>query len=206
MRKIGQAQRGPARWCRRGTAMTEFVLAVPFLAIVLGLTFFFGWAMRNRNQVCVADRYSAWRRVQAGSWPSEADLNRDVFGGRAVRVGLSSAPPVTETVDQLVVEAGDRNPNAEMFADETIRQKFPTGKRAHVSAEFDTNEALWDKFTGSIHHRHGREGLTWRRDEASCWPTLRDIFYSDLDESLQRIPSPANRMAQMIRGLYLAHW
>ena len=191
---------------RRGTAVVEFVLAIPFLAFILGITFFFGWALMHKQKVMIADRYSAWQRVETGSWPGEDRLNNLVFNGRAADVNLSSEEPVWETADDLVNQTGQISRQSEMLADELVLQRFPAGHRAHVAASFDPEETLWQRYTGAIHHRYGREGITWRRAEVSCWLTLRDFYYADLDAVLERMPAPANRMAQTIRSFYLASW
>ncbi|MCD4699168.1 MAG: pilus assembly protein [Phycisphaerae bacterium] len=194
---------------RRGTAIAEFVLAVPLLAIVLGLTFFFGWVMMHKHQVLVANRYSAWQRVDTGVWPGEDRLNSIAFNNRASDVVLSSEAPVGETADELISHAGNISPRAEVLAEELITEQYPTGLRAHVSADFNPRQALWQNVMDGmydIHHRHGREGVTWRRGEVSCWSVLRNQYYSELDDSLERVSSPADGMAQMIRGLYLTGW
>ncbi|MCK4624088.1 MAG: pilus assembly protein [Phycisphaerae bacterium] len=196
-------------YMRCGTAMVEFVIALPFLAIVLGLTFFFGWVMMHKHQVLIANRYSAWQRVDTGAWPGEGSLNELAFNNRASSVSLSSENPVADTVNDLVTEAGNMSPRTEVLAEELVTEQYPPGRRAHVSADFNPRKALWQNVMRDmydIHHRHGREGVTWRRGEASCWPVLRNQYYSELDESLERISSPADRMAEMIRGLYLAGW
>ncbi len=48
---------------RHGTAVIESIFCVPLIAIILGLTFFFGWAMRNQQRVIISDRYAVWRLV-----------------------------------------------------------------------------------------------------------------------------------------------
>ncbi len=194
---------------RRGTAIAEFVLAVPFLAIVLGLTFFFGWVMMHKHQVLVANRYSAWQRVDTGVWPSEDRLNDVVFNNRASSVALSSEAPVGETADELISEAGNMSPRTGVLAEELIADNYPPGRRAHVSANFNPRQALWQNVMEGMydmHHRHGREGVTWRRDEVSCWSVLRNQYYSELDDSLERVSEPSDGMAQMIQGLYLTGW
>ena len=184
----------------------EFVLIVPLLALLVGLTFFFGWAVINKHGVLVADRYSAWRRVETGAWPSEEQINDVAFNARASTVHLDAEAPITETVDELVSEAASRGQRSQELADQLVVQRFPRGAMATVSASFRSNRAIWERFVGDIRHRHGREGVTWRRDEVNCWNALRDLYYSDLDQSLQGVPAPGDRMAGMIRGLYLTPW
>jgi len=189
--------------------MVEFVLVVPFLALLLGLTFFFGWVMTNKHEVILANRYSAWQRVLKGTWPDEEKLNQEFFRNEATSVSISGGGAVTQTVADLISEAGARGAQPEVLAEELFRRRFPGGRRAHVSANFTTDRDLWRRIMkdrATIRAAHEREGLTWRRDEVTCWGTLRDLYYDDLDAALQRIPPPAQRMAAMIRGLYLARW
>ncbi len=198
--------RRPGRYQRPGTAMTEFVLTLPFLAVIAGLTFFFGWGLMRKHQVLVADRYSAWQRVETGNWPTEEKLNEIVFHNQAVSVHLSGSGGLQDTAQDLVAQAAGYGPRTEELANQLVLHRFDRGRRAQVSAEFDAKQALWQRFGGTIVHSHGREGITWRRDEVRAWETLRDLYYAEFDDSLQRIPPPAERMAHMIRGLYLAHW
>lgn len=203
-RKTGRPRR--PRWHRPGTAMTEFVLTLPFLAVITGLTFFFGWSLMHKHQVLVADRYSAWQRIETGSWPSEEKLNEIVFDDKASSVSLNSSAGIGETAEDLAAEAGAFGARTEGLASELLLHRLPRGRHARVTAEFDANQALWERFSGAVTHRHGREGITWRRDEVNCWRTLRDLYYSDFDDGLLRVPPPAERMAEMVRGLYLAGW
>ncbi len=187
--------------------MVEFVLVLPLLAVILGLTFFFGWATMHKHQVVVADRYAAWRRIETGSWPAEAELNDIAFMGKAADVNLAgSQDGLKETAQDLQGAAGRQHERAGDLAEELVVQRFPAGQEAHVSARFDPQQALWAKFTGYIHHAHGREGVSWRRDHVNCWDVLRDQFYPEFDEELGRLPPPASGMAGTIRHLYLANW
>ena len=192
---------------RRGTAMIEFVLILPLLAVILGLTFFFGWALMHKHQVLVADRYSVWQKVETGTWPGTDDVNTRVFNRQAQGVNLASADGVTQTVDDLVGEASDKGgPRTQTLADTLLRENWPGGSSVEVVANFRSSWALWEKFGGQMHHSHAREGITWRRADVAPWNTLRDEFYNDLDMQLQRVNPPGQNFAQMIRGLYLSTW
>lgn len=186
--------------------MMEFVLVVPFLAIILGLTFFFGWAYMHRHQVVIANRYAAWQRVENGAWPSEEKLNKLFFADRAVDVQVHAMGLERWTARDLLDEVGAESRRTGLYAEELLWDRFPGGHRAHVAAKFSSNRALWEQFQGHIHDSHGREGITWRRDEVNCWTTLRDEFYPDLDAALRAVPDPGAPMAQVIRRLYLVHW
>ncbi|OPX22160.1 MAG: hypothetical protein B1H04_05440 [Planctomycetales bacterium 4484_123] len=188
--------------------MVEFTLVVPILAVILSLVFFFGWSLMHKHQVIVADRYAAWQRIETGRWPGTDKLNESFFANKALDVSLGGAATGRRTATELAGAAGDLNRRSGSLAEELLLDRFPTGRRAHVSAKFHGHQALWERegLIGYIHSRHGREGITWRRDEVRPWRVLRDQFYQELDEALQRVPAPGDGMAQMIRGLYLAHW
>jgi len=191
-----------------GTAMVEFTLVVPILAVIISLVFFFGWALMRKHQVIVADRYAAWRRIETGRWPEADELNELFFAGKAVDVALGGAATNPRTASELADAASDLNRRSGALAAELLLDRFPAGRRARVSARFRAHQALWQRedLIRYIHSRHGREGITWRRDEVRPWRVLRDQFYLELDEALRRVPAPGDGMAQMIRGLYLAHW
>jgi len=173
--------------------MIEFVLVVPILAIIVSLTFFFGWALMHKHQVVVADRYAAWRRVETGSWPSENRLNAVCFANKAVGVSLTGSGVERETARDLVDEAGALSRRSEALAEELIVNVWPGGRSARVAAKFHGSQAFWERIGlgGWMQSRHGREGITWRCVEVNCWPG---------------IDAPADGMASMIRTLYLEHW
>jgi hypothetical protein len=194
---------------RRGTAMLEFVLLIPLLATVVALTFFFGWSMMHKTQLLQAARHAPWENIDTGAWPTEEFINEQFFHNRAASVSLASEPDKVsrETSEDLVNDVGGREAAAGALADELTLNLFPPGKRGRVAAGFNTDQPIWKTFEGTITATHQREGLTWRRDDpCDPWNTLRDQYYPDLDNLLNGIPAPGSGMAQMIRGLYLAHW
>ncbi len=207
MAASGQTDRRRTRRQTRGTAMVEFLLIVPFLALILGLTFFFGWAIMHKQQAVTASRYAAWKRIETGAWPTEEELNERVFADSAEHVSLNgSHDDLRRTATELAIEAGSRNGPAGEYAEGLMVDQFPAGRRAQVSVGFDTDQRLYKRFTGDIHSSHGREGVTWRRDEVNPWPALRDHFYLDFDNEMRSLPAPAGGMAGAIRHLYMANW
>lgn len=75
-----------------------------------------------------------------------------------------------------------------------------------MSAAFPHSIPIFSQAAGEISHRYGREGVTWKRSDVSCWSTLRDAYYSGMDSDLESISPPADGMAQMIRNLYMKRW
>jgi hypothetical protein len=189
--------------------MIEFVLSLPLLGTIVAVTAFFGWAMMHKHQVTVADRYASWHRVEAGQWPSEAHVDHVSFNDRASSVDIGGGRRVTETGLELVDKAGEQGGRPEALAEEVVLNRFQQshgGRTVRLSARFSHDMEIFAKTSGPISHRHGREGHTWRCREVRCWQSLRDVFYNDMDARLEAVAPPADKMAQMIRGLYLAHW
>lgn len=202
-----------------GTAMIETTLALPFFAVILSLTFFFGWVMMHKQQTILASRYNAWSRVDTGVWPDEARINDIVFANKAaiLTLGQATGDPAVDnswggggstntTPGDLISSVGNVNQIAGGLADEMVGKRFPHGYRASVAAEFSPVQNFWAQFRGPISAHDSREGVSWRRDNVTPWNVLRDQFYSPFDTALESVAPPANDMAQMIRSLYLAYW
>lgn len=191
---------------RRGTAMIEFVMALPLLLFVLVGTWFFGWAMMNQQQVRVSDRYTAWREVRGGGRVRPDHLNERFFGERADPISIRRGQGPDWTIQDLIGAAGDRGGQVQAYTEELIWDRFPTSRSARVDARFPSDIDLWNRLEGSIKSRHVREGWEWRRDEADCESAVRDVFLSDLHEELRALPMPANRFGRVVRHLYETTW
>jgi len=193
---------------RRGASLIEFVLCIPLLAFVIGLTFFFGWAMSNQQGVKISGRYAVWREVRGGGAADPRDLNRKFYSQKAGGVSVDGRQATDETLRDLVDAAGDVSTEAKMLADHLVLDRFPRGVGAEVAAEFPTDVGLWNQLGGgAIRHRHMREGVEWRRGQASCEEVVRDDFLIQLDGALRRLSStPGAEFGQVLRNLYEYRW
>lgn len=214
--------RGAVR--RRGTAMIEFVFCVPLLALVLALTFFFGYLMKNQQAIKAADRYATWRDVYNPN-PTPSDVNNLLFAGRAVNMQVYQRWDVGDptpagytpglTLDEWVTASTAVSPEAGSFAQSTIHDRFPHHYGKAVVAEFPSTVGAWQQFNGPVSSHqidgdvmlgHAREGVEWRRTQAGISETIREQYLQTLDAVLLGIPSPGDGMAQMIRRLYVNGW
>lgn len=183
--------------------MIEFVMALPFLATVIGFTFFFGWGMLHKQQTIMASRYSVWEGVDTGIWPSEDQVNRVGFGGKAGNLVLSDQPGPDLAKQELLNRV---NQDALSLADATIGQAFTGGHRGSVAADFTTTRALWQQFGTTITSSHARDGLTWGVEEVNCWNALRDVYFSDFQQSLNMMDPAASGLVATIEDLYSSYW
>lgn len=191
---------------RRGTALLEFVMCIPLFALIIALTFFFGWAMVNQQRVKVSARYKVWRDLRSTSEVTGGALNRDFYERRAESVDLFSDSGVAETLDDLVTEAGVVSRPAGALAQEAVLDYFPHERRTQVAAEFPTDVRAWRRFKGPIEHRYGRAGVEWRRGEASCRMPLLHQYLDVLDSELRSVPAPADGLCRTVRQLYGNGW
>lgn len=196
------------RWLsrrRRGTALLEFVMSVPLFALVIMLIFFFGWSMTNQQHVKASSRYVAWRSVLTGSGTSNEELNRLFFQQQApadenYRRGGSSGP--TDALEGLVAASGRHGAPVEELADRLVMRQFPHGRSTGMAVRFETTIDAWRQFTGRIHSRHTREGVEWRRRQARLGGALTEQFLFELDETLNSVPAPGDRLGRMFATLH----
>jgi len=186
--------------------MVEFVMCIPLLALVLGLTFFFGWAMSNQQHVRISDRYTVWRMLRERSRPTAEELNETFFANRGRQVNLDTWRWHSDTLDYFVDATDHYDRRAGSLADDMILHRFSHGMTAQVHGEFPSDVSLWQRFTGAIRSRHSRQGLEWRCQQARSESAVAEEFLRLLDVMLDTTPAPADRLAQMFRRLYLAHW
>lgn len=191
---------------RRGAALVEFVFAVPFLGFLIGLTFFFGWAMMNAQTVRVASRYAAWRAVYSDV-PTETMVNQYCMESRAtpVNVGINGLGGTPFDSFQSLVSSS--RPRAGDLADELHKEDgFPEGKSAEISAEFPSTVPFYQRYTGAILNRNWVDNPMWNTPGSNLggdlWgQSIKTLYLTDLDTRLQ-----ATAIANSLRSLYLARW
>ncbi|MDP6046368.1 MAG: hypothetical protein QGH94_09050 [Phycisphaerae bacterium] len=214
IKRMTAGSRGFRSVRRRGNVLIEFVAIIPFLGAILGFTFFFGWAMVNQQHVKIADRYQAWRHVRAGSGVGAATLNERIFQGYLDEENYhqNSGTYSSETIKTLqgLVEAAEmQSPQASALADTMVMERSPRGRWTTVYGRFPNEIGIFqqvENYQGSIKHTHMRDGLEWRWRQVWCEPVLRDEFLSDLDSTLEGVPSPGDGLANMAQRLYLSRW
>jgi hypothetical protein len=191
---------------RGGTAIVEFAACIPLLALVVVVTFFFGWAMVNQQHVWAVDRYACWRQVRTAAVPSDDELNQAFFAGRAR--GFTTARD--EGSDQVEQDfAGDVAAGSAAAGDLArglVVDRFPKGLGVHAQGEFPTDVTAWQRYTGAIQSRHARSGVEWRWRQASCEAVVADQMLPSLEGALATMRSPAGNMGDFLRSLYRNGW
>jgi hypothetical protein len=192
---------------RGGTAIVEFTMAIPLLAMVLLLTFSFGWAMTNQQHVWVSDRYACWRQVRTGVQATNQEINQSFFGGRASSVSATYEPGhFSQDAQDYASYVASGDAAAGDLARGLVMDHFPRDMRVRVQAEFPTGSQLWRRFTGAIRTRDAREGVEWRWRQARCETEVADQLISSMDGTLATTPAPADVLCRFLRSLYRQGW
>ena len=222
MKRITERSSGFRPGRRRGTVMIEFMMVIPLLAAILGYTFFFGWAMVNQQHVKIADRFQTWRRVRAGSRVGAKTLNERIFQGhldedeysRNGQDGGTQTRNTFETFSDLVDKAQAQSEDAGFLAESLLgtyeeSSKAERGRLTTVRGKFPSEIGIFqsvEDYQGAIKHTHMRDGRAWRWRQLRCEDIIKDEFLSELDETLEDVPSPGDGLAGMAQDLYLKKW
>ena len=184
-------------------------MVFPFLGMLLGLIFFFGFALTNQQNVKACARYLCWRNVRGArglardgqTWRQV--LNGRMFDDKAAGISTSSKRGPGETLEGLVEKVGELSRRSETLAREAT-DGWPKSRSQKSSARFPTDVTLWEWFKGSIGKRHVREGNEWHRGKVSYLEPIRSQFLSSLDQAVLGIPD--GTLQNNIRKLYTKRW
>lgn len=185
----------------------EMVMLIPFMAMLIGLTFFFGWTMANRLHVRESSRYAAWYHARTDSAVGSTTLNDKFYDNRGQDIGLTRGLGTEETIEDLIAAAGTYgNVHAE-FADSVIWNRCQQGRTVRVQAKFPSDVGLYRRFQGRLSSYHSRDGKQWRReDDLTPEQDVTDVFLSGLDNELRTLESNGSRLAKVMRVTYLNKW
>ena len=127
----------------RGTAMVEFVMCIPLLALLISGMFFFGWAMRNQQKVKVSDRYAVWRAVHNAN--AEADASSYAYT-------LYGEPDQGAQRDQFIQDFIDENvidPTTDILIAQFLGGRADNAQLNVGSGPAETQQQLVDAVSGS---------------------------------------------------------
>ena len=187
---------------RRGAVMLETVMILPFLAVIIGLTFFFGRALRDQQRVQVAARHMAWRNLAA-----EPDYgkgyNEKMYQGHANPCDHGGGGGLDPVRTDYIQKADAASARAGKLADQAV-DSWPDGVSDNASAGFPTEVGMWKWFKGDTHHSHSRAGVEWRRGQVSYLETIRDQFLMNLHHAVLNLPDMT--LQANLQALYLQRW
>ncbi len=212
---------------RRGSAMSEMVLALPLILLVLSLLFYLGRGVVRVQRAQVMDRYESWRIIASSPGPqhdnstNNAHMNQLFFGDRAAAIDYQGrwGFPIQAT-EQWIEIAGQYSNGAADLAEQQV-SRGSSGVSVVFTTEHSTSNRLWSRFEGPIRHRHTRFGNDWayvngwRVDADNQWEpagpygpnllqSVHTVHIQPADDALIDLAEQNNVLARAIRNLYLA--
>jgi hypothetical protein len=193
----------------------EFALALPLLALVLMLTFLFGWGMMNQQRTWIADRYACWHAIRVRARPTNVQINQLCFANRANPLTVTwefgepsqnAGPSLVGTEQNFVNAVVALDTAAGDLAQELVMNHLPWGLRVRVEAQFPTDVKYWQQYSGTFVSRSAREGVEWRWKQMACGAVVADQKLQTLDGALTAMPVPANLLGGFFRTLYREEW
>ncbi len=205
---------------RRGAAIIEFCLVLPFLMFILVLVIFFGHSMVRKQKVIQADRHFAWRHAKRVDYPTDASGNPDMpyismmqFNNEVVPSLSAGHNTPRDAAVGMVNAAAAESVEAGDFADDIVHNLLPRGQSMGVQADYPVDQIPMDRRFGTeIGDRYYREGVPWMHRDippksggGSYWHELRDHYVDDFDDQMVNANDPGGLVSR-IRNLYLRAW
>jgi len=174
------AQRG----ARRGNAILEFVLTLPIIFFLVGLTMYMSFGMLSRQKALVDARRALWRSAGHGRWTNlkleghtpgvveDDGTNRPRGSGEEL---TRLRPDVEPDTIQRTTDADAR----EYWY--RIWDNLPGRHEAHASRSFKTSGRMWNFIHRTTRAEHWRDSSPWHYAHLDAWKIarsgpLREIF------------------------------
>ena len=213
----------------RGTIMMQVLLALPLVIMVLAMMFFVGRGMMRIQHAQGMSRYESWRRAShvppelgpyADNQTGNVLMNQTFFNGTADSIVFEGGDAMpTDLQSSLIGAARDRSVDAAELAGAVMRD-LPHGQTVWFETRHSTMSALGQLFGGPLRQQHTRLDHDWRY--ASGWRTghaglepsapharnseaIREVFLSEFDARLEASATQGNKLAGVIRLLYLGN-
>lgn len=225
----------PRRANLRGAAMVETVFLLPFVFLIILLLIFLGWQFRRMAQLTNMDRYAVWEQVTPGSpGPDIQRLEREDRNPRLNQAFFGLTSDQADQVDELFRNDGYMPQAHEdlraQLSDETfsyfdhfithnpraIRERF-VARHPHISETITEMGIDQDMRNGIGHSRLNgdwryvngirRTSNGWQPGDYRVTPgsSLREVFFAEFDDNIERYDNESNPLAGAIRDFYRAY-
>jgi hypothetical protein len=181
----------------RGNALLEFVLTLPIIFFMTGLTIYMSMAMLSKQQALVEARYTLYRTATNGYWPpmkgvalsdtSYTNSPRDGnmprgFGEELDRLEPEVAPPTL---------ASTSNGQAREYW-QRLWTNLPGRHETRAQKSFETKGRMWDFIERPAKANHVRDSSPWHFFHLDAWKIARsgplreifDAFYNNLQATV----------------------
>ncbi|KPK48569.1 MAG: hypothetical protein AMK72_06620 [Planctomycetes bacterium SM23_25] len=172
------------RRARRGNALLEFVLTLPIIIFMAGVTMYMSFAMLAKQQALVLCRRSLWASAGHGHWTSMKlegtlpGMNED-DGTKRPRGHGEELDRLREDVEPETI-ATTTNPRAREYWFR-IWDNLPGRHESEASQSFKRSGRLWNFIKRTAHADHKRDSSPWHFYHLDAWKIaragpLREIF------------------------------
>jgi len=175
------------RSARRGNALLEFILTLPILIFVTGLTIYMSLAMLAKQQALVEARHHLWHAAQHGGWsplklegwaPTDVPASEEDYGHRPRGVG-DELERLRPEIEPATVQKTSNSDALEYW--ERLWGNLPGRHETRASRSFETQGSLWNFLNRTAHAAHWRDSSPWHFQHLDAWKIarsgpLREIF------------------------------
>lgn len=168
----------PRRTAHRGNALLEFVLTLPIIFFLTGLTMYLSFGMLSKQQTLVDARRALWRSAGNGGW--SAMRLEGHTPGLIEDDGTNRPRGTGEELDRLRPDVEPRtiaqttNPDAREYW-YRIWDNLPGRHEAHASRSFADmlGGSMWGFLRTRTRANHRRDSSTWRYQHLDAWEIAR---------------------------------
>ena len=160
-----------------GNALLEFILTLPIIIFVTGLTIYMSMAMLTKQQALVGARHHLWHAAGHGGWApmklegwQPAAESGEDWGYRPRGTGEELDRLLDDVEDQTL--KGTSDPKARDFWDR-LWGNLPGRHETHDSRSFQTQGSLWNFINRTAKADHYRDSSPWHFYHLDVWRIAR---------------------------------
>jgi hypothetical protein len=180
----------PRRTARRGNALLEFVLTLPIIFFVTGLTMYLSFGMLSKQKTLVDARRALWRSAGHGHW-TELRLEGHTPGA-VVDDGTRRPRGTGEELDRLWPDIEPRtiamttNARAQEYW-YRIWDNLPGRHEAHASRSFANQvpASMWGFLRKNTRAEHWRDTSPWHFHHLDAWKIARSGPLKEIFEAFR---------------------
>ena len=161
-----------------GNALVEFVLTLPIIFFMTGLTIYMSMAMLSKQQALVEARYNLYRTASNGYWPPMIGVAlTDTSYTNSPRDGdmpRGSGPELDRLYPEVAPQAlaSTSNGQAREYW-QRIWTNLPGRHETRAEKSFETKGRMWDFIERPARANHVRDSSPWYFDHLDAWRIAR---------------------------------
>jgi len=164
------------RGTRRGNALLEFVLTLPIIIFITGLTMYISFGMLSKQRALVDARRALWRSAGHGHWT--AMRLEGHTPGQVEDDGTKRPRGTGEELDRLrpdvepdtIARTADPQARDYWFR---IWDNLPGRHESHAQRSFKTSGSLWNFIHRTAKAEHWRDSSPWHFAHLDAWKIAR---------------------------------